>query len=1379
MAKVVGKKKIAKKDGVPSAKTTNVEPSCISLTTFFWVFPYLIRGYFLNLDSTSMPSIFQRLGSKANCEVALEKINEKMKKNQFTSIKSVVFQHSRTHLVLGIIISVAQGILNNFGRPLVLKLVIDAAMPESNLTEQEVIPVVILFGIVIFLEGICTVQVRQILSSEYCSTLVSWLVPVIHQKSMRIAGNSSALYGNTSKISKKNVKEGPTSNNESSIIGNDIIRGFEELKWTCGIVQHSVGLIAGVVALFFLLGWNCLIGIAVMILVLSLNLQIAKCSEKVTKKELEATDSRMSTMKEVIDGIQQVKFGGLEENYLSLLSSKRAHEIGFTLKARLFQICNVTLGRGCPIIAGCMTFVFMGLQNVPLHPASVFASLAAYNSLRMALIVIPMNLIQVFTLNITAGRISTYLNLPEQQHTNILDKNSDNIVQIENATVGWGEKTDKNTRKRARSTSNDDTDGNKEGRSHSIEEMERFTLSKMNFNVPRDGSNGFLIAVVGQVGSGKSTFISSLIGSSTLDSGKILTVKEIGYVPQKAFVMSGTILDNILMGREKNNDYLDEAIESSAFRTDLKLMSGLNTEVGERGTTLSGGQQQRLAIARAVYGDPELLIVDDALAAVDGHVANTIFEKSFIKRRKKGLTTIVSINQLHFLPQFDHILYLNGNKIQHAGTYDEVFNASQEFRDLVLSGEAAADQDLDNVENKDATKDNKKDRNNISDAINKGDIAESAKSIREEGEKKKKVELVKKENVKKGFVSGKEVLLPYYNALGGNFYIVIVMILALSAYSLMATNDLWLASWVTDISNLSQEQNTSRAVGYIAISFSQFLGVLFLSAFNSFRTTKAGRIIHDRTITHVLHAPMRWYESTPSGRILSRFSGDLSLVDHHFSFIVDDICHFCCIILAFLVVIGMIVPQIIPVLFCSMILYGFQVVAVDRTNREVKRATNTALGPVMTLVQETVNSKSLIHAMGFEAYFSNRMYSLMDEWTRFNYFSCSVINAGYTLVNFLAFVISVSSASIVLFNRETFQNPAMVGVALGYSFLLPYFLGLFSMLCQMGLVSATSLERVLQYQSDEVPCDPAWYLPGDEDLEKMQWPTNGNVKYVDMSLRYRPNLPPAINNVTLEISGGENVGVIGRTGAGKSTLMVALFRLVDPCHGNILIDGVDIQKVGLQNLRKKIAIIPQRSLILEGTIRHNLDPFSKYQDNQLKQILVDVNLCKNLRGAEKLLRVNIGPNSNSLSAGEQQLLSIGRALLKKDVRIVIMDEPTANIDMRTDEMVQEVIRKAFSESTVITIAHRLNTIIDYDKIIVMDTGKVVEIGKPVNLLDDTNGFLHHMVKSMGSEAASGLRQKAIEAANAKKMHADSRNNNNVEMEENDGSNTTEVRINMP
>ena len=358
-----GKRSTVVRDTEPTKGGSKTEPTCVSMATFFWILPHLFNGYTLKLSDENMPLVFKRLESKGNTDKALNRINEQKTKGTFHSIKPIIFQQGNFHLRLGVFISLCQGVLNNFGRPLVLKLVIDAAMPGSNYTDQDIISIVMVFGAVIFFEVFCNVHVRQIVSTEFCSSVVSWLVPVIHQKIMRV--RPSWTYVDKAGASREKSKA--SFNNESAIIGNDIIRGFEEVKWTCAIVQNSVGMIAGIVALFILLGWNCLVGIGVMAIVLTCNLQIAKCSERVTKKELEATDSRMSTMKEVIDGIQQVKLGAWEENYLSSLSAKRAHEIGFTLRARLFQICNVGMGRGCPILAGCMTFVFMGLQNI--HPS--------------------------------------------------------------------------------------------------------------------------------------------------------------------------------------------------------------------------------------------------------------------------------------------------------------------------------------------------------------------------------------------------------------------------------------------------------------------------------------------------------------------------------------------------------------------------------------------------------------------------------------------------------------------------------------------------------------------------------------------------------------------------------------------------------------------------------------------------------------------------------------------------------------------------------------------------------------------------------------------------------------------------------------------------
>ena len=1311
--------KLMETSGKTNKKKKRREPGCCSQANFLWVYPYLMIGYTKSLTVDKMPPLFSRFESKVRTVEAINHFDKNKEDGALARLKSTFWYQNRFTFNAGLCVSVCQGLLNNLGRPLVLKLVIDAAMPSTSLSFSQAVWVVLLFGAVIFLEGLSTVNVRQILANEVASNILSWLIPLIHQKSMRISSSSGpALKGD------KNA----SSTNESAIIGNDLIRGFSEVKWMCNLPQNVVGFVAGITALALLLGWNCLVGILVMAIVLLINWQVAKCSEKITKQELTATDARIVSLKEVIGGIEQVKFGAWEEPYLNLLEKKRLLETHYILKARRYQIVNMALGRCCPILAGCATFVYMGLtQGDSLTASQVFASLAAYNSLRMPLITLPMNLIQMFTLRVTAQRLASYLDSPEQHRTNTANSGSNAIVQIKDATIGWGkcDGRDSTHRKDGVAESAPEDPG--------LESFERFVLLNVSLNIERRGT-GNLVAIVGQVGSGKSTLINAMIGTNALDAGTVETVESVGYVPQKPFVLSGTILNNILMGRKYDEAKIKEAISASAFLTDLKLMdSGVNTEVGERGTTLSGGQQQRLAIARAAYGDPELLIVDDALASVDGHVANSIFKSICIQRKSKGLTTVVAINQLHFVHKFDHVIFLKGGKIASQGTYQKVFEENEDFRGLIASGEEAEGQDIDQLD--------------------EGAPHEAQQAPHELGSNEaltteaSAAKLVKEEKIKKGLVSGREVLMPYYKGLGGHFYPVGALVFAVAAYALMAGSDLWLASWITDMKDISTEENSSRALGYAGLAFLQFLGVLFLSLYNAVSTTKAARLIHKLTITHLMHAPMRWFERTPSGRILSRFSGDLSLVDHVFAFIVDDIWHFFFIIVAFLVVIGLIVPQIVPVLFFATIFYSFEVVSVDRSNREVKRASNNSLGPIMTLVQETVNGRALIHAMKFHSFFSEQMYSHVNEWSRFNYFSATIMNAGTHFVNILAFFISVSAASVVLFNRDDFQNPAMVGVALGYSFLLPYFLGLFALMIQMLLTAATSLERILQYQSDEVPQAPAWHLKRDKELERKDWPSDGNITYEHMSLKYRPELEPAVKDATLTIRAQEKVGVIGRTGAGKSTLMVALFRLCDPCSGKIYVDDEDISNIGLQHLRQNIAIIPQRSLILEGSVRHNLDPFDKHEVQKLSQVLVDVALCKDVKAAETLLRVEIGPNANSgLSAGEQQLLSIARALLQHHVRVVIMDEPTANIDMRTDEMVQRVIRKAFSKSTVITIAHRLNTIIDFDKIVVMDKGSVVEIGAPVDLLDNPDSFLCNMVTAMGKKAAVALRKKAKDAA---------------------------------
>eukprot|EP00948_MAST-09A_sp_MAST-9A-sp1_P003381 g3381.t1 len=1308
------------------------EPGYCSLLFYFWLIPLLVLGFKLQLKPQHMPKLFRRFQSKKNAKAIDNSIEEHKAKgngNPKIDVRSLLYRSGSSYWTVGIFFAFCQGFLNCLGRPLTLKLVIDAALPDSGYSVVQIILVTILFGVVIFAEGLCMVTGRQILTSEFATYGMSFLVPLIHAKSMKISSGARAIEEKeSSPKKKKNDSATATSTNESTLIGTDLITGFELFKWACLLPQNVFGLIAGLIALALLLGVPCLVGICLMLIILACNYRFAQWTALQNKSELAKTDDRISTMKEILTGIQQVKYGAFEEEYFDLVEEHRYEETGHMLKARLYQIVSMTMGRGSPILAGCATFVFMSLTGYPLEASSVFASLAAYNSLRMPLIMLPQNIIQFFNLFITSQRMSSFLNLDEQKNVNSIKDDQPGIINVTNATIGWGKPEDSGKEKPI------DNDGN-DGTS-----LERFRLTNVNFELDAEKTDAkkYLTAVVGKVGTGKSTFLSALIGATNIDKGEITTTEDIAYVPQKAFVLSGTILENILMGREKNDAHLEEALEGSAFKADLELLAGgLKCEIGERGTTLSGGQQMRLCLARALYGQPKLLLIDDALAAVDGKVANIIFNKGFLARKGKKLFTLIVINQIQYLKKFDHILYLEDGIIQKQGTFQEVYEECESFNNFVSSSKAAASGNVDDLKLQSQSSFGTRTR---SSSI--GSETKNVDATISGPENSKAVKLVKDEKVHTGFVSGANTLAPYFNGLGGYWFFAGAVFLSLIAYSLMAINDLWLASWIGDIKKLDAAGNLHRALVYIAFSLSHAVGVFMLAAFNAFSTTRAARAIHRNTLKRILHAPLSWFQSVPSGRILARFSGDLSICDKFLAFITDDAFHFFVLNLALLVVIGYIVPFIIPVLAISVFVYFGQVISVDRTNREVKRMTVKALSPVLTLVQESVNGRETIKAMQLEEYFKNKMYKYIDEWNRYNYLSATVVNAGYLYCNVLAFFISVSSASVVLFNRDSFQNPAMIGVALGYSFLLPYFFGILSLIWSLGMQSLTSLERVLEYQGPSVPQDPDWYKEEDKLLEKVSWPQNGSLVFTDASLRYRPDLPLAMKKVNLQIKGGEKVGIVGRT--------------VDTCAGTIMLDDVNIRSVGLQKLRKAISIIPQHCLMLEGNIRHNLDPFSRFDSKDLVDVLVRVGLCDTPSKAKEFLDVEIsgGSGATGLSAGQQQLMTIARALLqgggsaKDGVRsqIIVMDEPTANVDWKTDEAIQGAIRDVFRESTVLVIAHRLNTVIDFDKLIVMDKGRVAEFGSPIELMEKKSGLLHEMISSMDEQSAKALREKAEAAS---------------------------------
>ena len=452
-----------------------------------------------------------------------------------------------------------------------------------------------------------------------------------------------------------------------------------------------------------------------------------------------------------------------------------------------------------------------------------------------------------------------------------------------------------------------------------------------------------------------------------------------------------------------------------------------------------------------------------------------------------------------------------------------------------------------------------------------------------------------------------------------------------------------------------------------------------------------------------------------------------------FAYIMDDILQFSFLLLGLIVTICFILPEMIAILVAGLTIYGFGVVAIDRTNREAKREANLALSPVLTTLAETISGRSLIHAMGFENFFEQKEQRNTEKWSRFTHFSNSTVQSGVMLTNVIAFIFSMAAAILVYIQRNQFPNIALIGVALNYSFVLPYFLGLYSILTMLLFNGVTAVERVLDFITGDLPQESAWILPSDPD--RATFPKTGQLEFQDVSLRYRKDLPDVIRHVTCTINDGETVGIVGRTGAGKSSLIVGLFRIVDHplMRGKILIDGVDLGSIGLQTARRALAIIPQTPLLLTpGSIGHNIDPFNHHGSEKIEECMVKVGLEPQ----------KIAMEASELSAGQQQLLALARLLLFDHVpRVIIMDEPTANIDSQTDEHIQRVIRTEFEGITMLTVAHRLNTVIGCDKMIVMDAGIVAEMGSPIELLTQ-EGRLSKMVASLGEETATRFREGA-------------------------------------
>eukprot|EP00743_Colponemidia_sp_Colp-15_P007019 GILK01007575.1.p1 GENE.GILK01007575.1~~GILK01007575.1.p1 ORF type:complete len:1529 (-),score=302.56 GILK01007575.1:186-4727(-) len=1096
--------------------------------------------------------------------------------------------------------------------------------------------------------------------------------------------------------------------------------------------------------LYFQVGISTLGGLAVMVCMIPLNTFLARKQRKQQQQVMKAKDERVRLTHETLNSIKMVKYSAWETTASQRIESARNRELAQLRKYMLLSAVSRVTWNGVPIIVSLATFALYTLMGNDLDAATAFTALALFNILRFPLTMLPQVITSLVEASVSIKRVAGFLacneidpdvvtRLPYESVSRIkrykpngrnvqndpwVAKDAAAMVVIENGTFSWGTNT------------------------NGLPD-----LRNINLSVPE----GALVCVVGSVGGGKSSLLNAILGEMSKQRGSVEVCGRIAYVSQTAFILNATLRENILFGRPFQEDRYRKTVKACCLLPDLAILPSADmTEIGEKGINLSGGQRQRINLARAVYANADLYLFDDPLSAVDAHVGKAIFENC-INGVLKGKTRLLVTHAVHLLPQSDLVVFMRDGVIDECGTYQSLMDNPQAsaFKAVVATSKQDSAPAANGQTTGQTTPNSKSPPRKISvDLVAAESKSEHRQLSQEEEERilallvnpddeeetphgasqpaKDKGDatpaaggpkLVKDEERATGSVKW-SIYKGYINAAGGTSVLIITIALYTALQGASVLSNWWLSFW--------SSHRDENPASYFLCFYALFAFVtLALNGIQSILMTvhsiRAGKQMHSNLLAAILKAPLAFFDTTPLGRIIVRFSSDQSTIDDRLPACLNTFLSTSFSVMGTVMVIVSVTPWFLLVIAPLSWVYLFTQRYYVRTSRELQRLDSMARAPILSNFTETLTGTSTVRAYGDQDRFVSLNDTRVNDNLRAYFISVSSNRWLAIRLEFVgACIISVSALLAVM--SAGYIDAALAGLSISYALSVTQTLNwMVRMSCDRE-TQIVSVERNLQYATTE---PEAAYELGLKPPSG--WPAEGRISLKNVVMRYRPGLPPVLNGLSVDIKAREKIGICGRTGAGKSSLMVALFRIAELSEGRIDIDGLNIAELGLHDLRSRLTIIMQEPVLFSGTMRYNLDPFGRYRDDELWSALKQVNLDSQIQADKDKLETVVAENGENWSVGQRQLICLARAFLRKS-RIVVLDEATASVDIETDAFVQDTIRRMFSDCTVLTIAHRLNTIADSDRILVLDKGQIAEFDTPRKLLALPNGHYKSMMR---------------------------------------------------